>query len=1793
MADLQMVGQFSTLSDLGRMLREKLISADAFKEFVSYSRCASYPSVEQFEAEREDVEAAWPAFAGDMALSRLPAFFWKARGADAGAAEWADEYEKRLQHCLSRMNHHVHPKCERTGERRPLRSCMPKGKSGCKADFPLENQMCRQPVLVCRCVAVSRCMPMTGPRSALGTVLSARNSEWLNAGPRALIAFAGSNADVKFPHRLPILPESHEVLVFDARRHTCYGGGDLAAQANDLQAAMALAAGYFGGYSSKMQDIGQKEIQRLSATLERKVASDGARSTNRTAAQEFQHYSRRLVRDLECKGIVRTSLESCLLSLHADHPDALMAECIRTFPTVRFPAVDLLKREEIETGKVVGRAVASGMRPGGGKLNFMYTEAPFALMYGFRGTSHNVDVLSPYEMLLHWSMEKIHPPLGQQEVYRAVMTDAGRRFAKECRDGGIRCNYKSGDHFVAVEAPGRILLPDVPELRGLRHAWCWERRHRLHLPTWTFAPTPGTSLSQEENARRLSVYMRPWCLTEVDAKWWNPILSDLGKCIAVDGEDVPAWLDMLNRQGSTEAAETPRGECTGSDVAVKRRRFTTKGPPAEVVESETYYSYRSSWEKYLDGYVVSKTSQRYIVNLLAAACTVAREEHIDSSDGSSEESWKNEDTRAGSMDVVHKALNGMARLDATEQSTGFGRHADIINMGRALWQTPPLGERVAQRIVEVEFDSRGYPASEELRKAFAKKKSMVEDRPAPYRGVTMPFASLSVVDYGRRMDEWLAQLQREGMAPEPEDVAVIEEVMRRVRVEFELEKEGCELPKGHADREVGMVADTLLGALDKHLSDAAQVNRYRRRSDKTYRPFGGYNVLAFGDFYQIPPIPASAAVFLPPKDGKTSQEKAALELFWSSDPRVGLTHFWELVIQKRVTADPWYNSVLQEAREGRMSEESYHFLMGMPTAHAGCWPFAAGCTCQEGRCKTLDAVWADMKLRGATWQAMRELECAECQSERERRNRLVLPEDQRVVQEPFVSAPYMHKNNDPKYHAMLLRAAEFAKAHELHTLWFTAQDKPDNPAQIAKTPGKLKQGLEKLLMLHDQKTAGIPGVNILYVGMKGRTTEKVCKAKDIVILKHMSCELVGWELHPADRVRVAGSERFLNYLPRCLYLRVDGATWNVDPKLAGACGNSASGAKIRRTGFTWIPDFASTAFMMQGATLTAGLADCGDVLDLVGSSEAMTAYVILSRLTSAEGLLLLRAFAPELFRQGAAAGPHCLLKLLRARHGPDAATAGGPAGEAQEYGRAEATEEYATMVAAQEAGRERRKQRGPTWACWCCRLAFPAEGFGAKPRHRGDVGEKCLGSGHWRECKACADALCSERAKDAAATFLQKQCISCQHLQIIALFEEGSDECNACVLAGSYEVYVCAKCGEYVSGVHAFRMPGAEVAHCCSKCCKDQCVFECTVCGTEKPVISFRGQPRQVRRQAIRRCAECEVCVVCKERVEDYRKFVCNGRVCAMCAPVKCEVCERTLAKDSFPRCGRTQQRGAERHVRRCLECHECPECRQVLDKQCFSKAEKVCRECSARLTCEVCERMLPKDSFPNGGRQRQRGDERPVRRCLECHKCSECKQVLDRKCFTKAEKACMQCGAAAEKCEVCERMLPKDSFPDGGRQRQRGAERPVRRCLECHKCSECEQVLDRQCFTKAEKACIQCGAAAKKCEVCERMLPKVSFPDGGRQRQRGAERPVRRCLECHKCSECEQVLDRQCFTKAEKACRLRGALATCPSCGATKSPTEFDAEVLRHARRHGRGAVRRACKSSTGPAARKKVKAM
>ena len=73
--------------------------------------------------------------------------------------------------------------------------------------------------------------------------------------------------------------------------------------------------------------------------------------------------------------------------------------------------------------------------------------------------------------------------------------------------------------------------------------------------------------------------------------------------------------------------------------------------------------------------------------------------------------------------------------------------------------------------------------------------------------------------------------------------------------------------------EVSMISDTLLGDFEHQISSAARATRYRTRRDKTRRIFGGYNMLLFGDWWQLPPIPESAALFKPPLE-KSQNELA-------------------------------------------------------------------------------------------------------------------------------------------------------------------------------------------------------------------------------------------------------------------------------------------------------------------------------------------------------------------------------------------------------------------------------------------------------------------------------------------------------------------------------------------------------------------------------------------------------------------------------------------------------------------------------------------------------------------------------------------------------------------------------------------------------------------------------------------------------------------------------------------------------------------------------------------------------
>ena len=108
----------------------------------------------------------------------------------------------------------------------------------------------------------------------------------------------------------------------------------------------------------------------------------------------------------------------------------------------------------------------------------------------------------------------------------------------------------------------------------------------------------------------------------------------------------------------------------------------------------------------------------------------------------------------------------------------------------------------------------------------------------------------------------------------------------------------------------------------------------------------------------------------------------------------------------------------------------YHYILGLPTEHAGSWTGAVGgvgaVACGSAACSDLPHRWAIMTHAGATWGYMQALACQTCATERERRNRLIGSNDDRVRAPPFLGAQYIHRHNDPQYHAMLLRAMEHA-----------------------------------------------------------------------------------------------------------------------------------------------------------------------------------------------------------------------------------------------------------------------------------------------------------------------------------------------------------------------------------------------------------------------------------------------------------------------------------------------------------------------------------------------------------------------------------------------------------------------------------------------------------------------------------------------------------------------------------------------------------------------------------------------
>ena len=729
---LQTAHQHATLDEIAKMFEAQLLNIDAIKAFHSHVRCAELPDPEKMAQERDEIEQAWPAYAKDQSLSQIPGCFWtKARDApaahpwqgdasDSAMRAWSEDgddfrrdYDQRTQHVLSRMNHHIHPKDPSTGNRHVLKACRPKGskENVCKGNFPLENEMTDEPHLICRCIAEDRDLPHRGSRSMLGGILSARNWSMLNAGPLLLCNMMGCNGDIKYVHKYPILPETHEKSVSETRREECLASRSNKEMLLDMQSAQAVAMGYMGGYAGKEQKLDQRDAARITEAYARKTEGE-LKDKRSTAAKEFQLCSKRVLKDVESKGMLRTAVETVNLCEYADHPDKLMAECIRTFPTVVFEAATLLMREEVESGKRKGASVLAPLHHAHGNRGRAYADAPFDLMYGFRGSTTGVDLFSPFEMIRFWSMQHITPPSKYALCARAKWTPEGNAFRQAEREKGIlRPAYIAGLHYEAIAAKDRILLPEKGILRNLRHCWCWEKRNRPYVPLWSKCKMPDRRWSPEENKRLLCLYMRPWTLDAADETPQNPLLSNL----------------------------------PFSHVSLEER-----------AKGDALPSYASSWDWYVSGHVVSELSRRYIVNLLGS--TTAKMPDDDDSDDSGSEREADEAEHIGSLTLIQRTLDGLWSASNDDGVLGFGRHSTSIRLGRNLWQTPELAPAVAESMQEKVFEPASFPSGKDIDAEFQRLYKADTERPAPFGGRTEPYAGLTVHEYGRRIDDWFNRI---------------------------------------------------------------------------------------------------------------------------------------------------------------------------------------------------------------------------------------------------------------------------------------------------------------------------------------------------------------------------------------------------------------------------------------------------------------------------------------------------------------------------------------------------------------------------------------------------------------------------------------------------------------------------------------------------------------------------------------------------------------------------------------------------------------------------------------------------------------------------------------------------------------------------------------------------------------------------------------------------------------------------------------------------------------------------
>ena len=411
------------------------------------------------------------------------------------------------------------------------------------------------------------------------------------------------------------------------------------------------------------------------------------------------------------------------------------------------------------------------------------------------------------------------------------------------------------------------------------------------------------------------------------------------------------------------------------------------------------------------------------------------------------------------------------------------------------------------------------------------------------------------------------------------------------------------------------------------------------------------------------------------------------------------------------------------------------------------------------------------------------------------------------------------------------------------------------------------------LLRHDQDTKHIASSLPLVVGLPVRLTDTIDRKR--FLFRGRRGHIYDWSPHPEEITQEVDDIWLLDRLPTVIYVKFAEATWTVGTLPPGVYPmtpasrtwqvNKHTKVNVRRTGYFLVPDFASTAHMIQGQSLDAAFADVvnDDLFEKASEELHVTAYVMLSRAKFLHQLWVMQPFGQPLFARGPPLGPDLLLRKLR--------------GDITTEDAVNAFED-ARLAASKEQGVKQKDPMDILFKCAACFLSDrpdymkPPTAFGA--HCRSEIVSLIISQGAWTRCLACAE-YADKRRRERGAVPAMTDTSDASRAQLPA---EDILLCLQCKLQRPRDYFSASTLKNETRSVRT------KSGMTCNVC---KGVAMCTDCRAWKAPNDFRSEQVVCKRCQKIKCSSCDTHIApLKFDVNDRRDDFSHNR------NVRCKLCK-------------------------------------------------------------------------------------------------------------------------------------------------------------------------------------------------------------------------------------------------------------------------------------------------------------